>query len=415
MIMMIPAEIDRSPSLERRDRKAEIFVMTTLLTSFVLQRFGVPFGAQLISVSVPIVGVMAVWYLWNGVVGIDRRRVAIMLGLISVVILSLNYTKNSPYPFVVRASLTSLLYWLLLTSFAILAFTKSMHEADFFRMVIRVLAFIGVCGIGEFLAQFLGVKLFSFAQFLPARFSFEPHYNVVIQVANTSLIKANGFFLVEPSTFSQFMALGLACEWVNKRRPWFVALFLFALFSAVSGTGWLVVAGFVAYIGLTSGSRGLKTAFLFSCICVLTFGIIGLVLPDITATLTGRVGEFGLAGTSGNGRFVMPFVVMSDVYHRAPEAFFTGIGPGSTDNILGITYDYGLSTPVKILLEYGILGVLGYLVLILANERTPRQNTLLVPALIILLFGGTNTHFAPVLFPILLITTVANLHTDKTS
>ena len=203
-----------------------------------------------------------------------------------------------------------------------------------------------------------------------------------------------------------------ACEWVSQRRPWVVGLFVFALFSAVSGTGWLVVAGFVAYIGLTSGSRGIVTAIGFSCVCVLAFLVIGFLLPEVAETLTGRVGEFGLQGTSGNARFVTPFLVTSYIYDLAPESFFTGVGPGSSDTFSVISYVYGLNTPVKILLEYGILALLGYLALILTNARTRRQNELLIPSLIVLLFGGTYEHFPPVLFPVLLITTVANLREE---
>ena len=330
--MAVQARIDRSAPLAIDDGKAQTtFVLTTLLSSLLLQRFGIPFGQQLVSVSVPIVGVVVVWYLWVGVLDLNRHRVAILFGVLAVALLSYNHSVNAPFPFVTKISQASLLYWLLLTSFAVLRFSQPMEEGAFFRAVIRVLGFIAICGLGAFAAQFAGLTLFSFSNFLPAQFSFEPFYNVVIPIGDTTWFKANGLFLVEPSTFSQFMALGLICEWVNERRPWIIGLFLFALFSAVSGTGWLAVGGFVAYIGLTSGSRGLATAIGLSCVCVFAFVATGFILPDVTGTLTGRVDEFGLQGTSGNGRFVTPFLVTSHIYDLAPQAFFTGAGPGSSD------------------------------------------------------------------------------------
>ena len=413
--MTVQARVGQPAVVAVENGKAQTtFVLTTLFASLVLQRFGIPLGEQLVSVAAPIVGVVALWYLWTGVLELDRSRVVIMLGLFAVILLSYGYSVSAPFAFVTKISVMSMLYFLLLTSFAMLRFSEPMDEGAFFRAVIRVLAFIAICGLGAFIAQFAGLKFFSFAGFLPPRFSFEPSYNVVIPIGGSSLFKANGLFLVEPSVFSQFMALGLVCEWVTQRRPWFVALFLFALFSAVSGTGWLAVGGFVAYIGLTSGSRGIVTAIGFSCVCVLAFAVIGFFLPDVADMLTGRIGEFGTQGSSGNGRFVTPFLVTGRIYDLAPEAFFTGVGPGSSDTFSIISYVYGLSTPIKILLEYGIFALLAYLALILTNARTPRQNALLVPSLIVLLFGGTYEHFPPVLFPILLITTIANLREDQT-
>jgi hypothetical protein len=404
------ARIGRSAPLVIDDNKAQTaFVLTTLFSSLVLQRFGIPVGGQLVSVALPIVGIVAGWYLWVGVLGLDRQRVVIMFGLLAVVMLSYGYSKNAPFAFVTKSSLMSMIYWLLITSFAVLRFSEPMDEKAFFRAVVRVLAFIAICGIAAFVLQFVGLTLFSFSTFLPEQFSFEPSYNVVIPIGDSSRFKANGLFLVEPSVFSQFMAIGLACEWVTERRPWLVGLFLFALFSAVSGTGWLAVGGFVAYIGLTSGSRGLAAAIAFSCVCILAFAAVGFFLPDVTETLTGRVGEFGAQGSSGNGRFVTPFLVSSYIFDLAPIAFFTGTGPGSADTFSVISYVYGLSTPIKILLEYGILALVAYLALIVANRRTPRQNAVTVPALVVFLFGGTYEHFPPLLFPILLITTVANL------
>ena len=280
-----------------------------------------------------------------------------MFGLLAVIILSYSYSVTAPFAFVTKISVISMLYLLLLTSFAVLRFSQPMDEGVFFRAVIRVLAFIAICGLGAFVGPIRGSDVVSLsAHFCRPSSLLSLTTTSSFRFGDSSLFKANGFFLVEPSVFSQFMAIGLACEWVNQRRPWLVGLFLFALFSAVSGTGWLAVGGFVVYIGLTSGSRGIVTAIGFTCVCVLAFIAIGFFFPEVAETLTGRVGEFGVQGSSGNGRFVTPFLVTSYIYDLSPEAFFTGVGPGSSDSFSVISYVYGLNTPIKILLEYGIRG-----------------------------------------------------------
>jgi hypothetical protein len=381
------------------------FVLIIMLSCLVLQRFGMP-----APISVPgVIGcVVAVWYLWTGVLSFDRHRVGIMLGLVGFGLIAVNLHKSMPVAMVTRISMVSFLYWLVITGFGALRFTRKMDERVFFRIVIGCLAFIAVCGLLAFFAQFAGVRIFSFKSFVPAPLSMEALYNVEIPLGGT-IIKANGFFLVEPSTFSQFMALGLICEWMESRRPAYIALFLFAMFCSASGTGWMVVGAFLLYTGFTKGGRGLWVVLAFSCIFLLAFIVVSFIFPAITDSLAGRIHEINMQGTSGNERFVTPILVMEQVLHAAPWAFFTGIGPGGVESLAGITFVYDMNTPIKIILEYGVFELILYLTLILWNHRTERQNAVLLPLLVLLLIAGGNEHFPPILFPVLLMATVANL------
>ncbi len=381
------------------------FVLIVMLSCLVLQRFGMP-----APISVPgVIGCVAAgWYLWTGVVSFDRKRVGIMLGLVAFGLIAINLHKSMPIAMVTRNSMVSFLYWLVITGFGALRFTRKMDERAFFRIVIGCLAFIAVCGLIGFFAQFAGIRLFSFKPFVPASLSMEALYNVEIPLGG-KIIKANGFFLVEPSTFSQFMALGLICEWLESRRPLYIALFLVSMFCSASGTGWMVVGAFILYTGFTKGGRELWVAIVFSCVCLLAFVVISFVFPAITDSLAGRINEINMQGSSGNERFVTPILVMEEVLHAAPWAFFTGIGPGGVESLAGITFVYDMNTPIKIILEYGVFELILYLTLIVWNHRTERQNAVLLPLLVLLLIAGGNEHFPPILFPVLLIATVANL------
>jgi hypothetical protein len=390
---------------EYHARGQRAFVWIVMLSCLVLQRFGMP-----APISVPgVIGTLAaIWFLWVGILSFDRKRVGIMLGLVGFGLIAVNLHKNMPIAMVTRISLVSFLYWLGITGFGSLRFTRRMDEGVFFSIVIRCLAFIAVCGMVAFLAQFAGIRIFSFKAFVPASLSMESLYNVEIPLGG-SIIKANGFFLVEPSTFSQFMALGLICEWMQSRRVTYIALFLFAMFCSASGTGWMVVGAFVLYTGFTKGGRGLLVALGFCFVFLLAFVAVSFIFPAITDSLAGRIHEINMQGTSGNERFVTPILVMRQVLGAAPWAFFTGIGPGGVDSLAGITYVYDMNTPIKIILEYGIFELVLYLTLILWNQRTERQNAVLLPLLVLLLIAGGNEHFPPILYPVLLIATVANL------
>ncbi|MBV8092442.1 MAG: hypothetical protein JOY71_18040 [Acetobacteraceae bacterium] len=390
------------------------FVVVLLAACLVLQRFGFPSSGTEISIAVPITAAMSCWYLGKGVLAIDRTRLAIMLALVAIALLSFNLQINAPLAIVTRTSVPSLLFWLGITSVAVLRFTTPMDERVFFGLVSRCLSWIAVCGIAEFLAQFVGVKLFSFQSFLPEKYSFEPMYNVVTPAtAGSSILRSNGFFLVEPSVFSQFIAIGLACEWMNERRPVTLSVFLFALFCSVSGTGWLAVGAFVLGLTVSSSGRGLAMGIMFSCICALAFFVIGLVLPEATETLQSRIGEFWMPGSSGYLRFATPIMALSHIFDQEPFAMLTGMGPGSATTLATITYEYGTGTPGKILLEYGLFGLIAYVALILANRRTRAQTAVLMPVLVVLMLGGGYDHFPPVLFPVLLIATIANLSSAR--
>ena len=157
------------------------FVLVMLVSCLVLQRVGLPAGADaVVSIAAPVGGMLAIWYIWTGVLSFDRKRVGIMLGLVGVALISVNLHRNVPIAMVTRNSAFSLFFWLCLTAFGTLRFTKPMDERVFFAILIRCLAFIAISGIAQFFAQFVGIKVFSFGGLLPAHFPMERFYNVEI-------------------------------------------------------------------------------------------------------------------------------------------------------------------------------------------------------------------------------------------
>ncbi len=384
-----------------------------MLICLLLQRFAVPAGGALqISVATPLVLGLGIWGLLSRTLTLDRRRAAWFAGLLGIALLSTAAQVSLPLAIAPRSSVPSLLYWLAITAFAVLRFRAPMPERAFWKLVSQCLGAVAIAGLLQFALQFVGLKLFRFGGLVPYNLLIEDQYNLVISLGVADLLKSNGFFLVEPSVFSQFMAVGIIIEALYFRRPWWFVMFFAGLFVSASGTGWLVLGSYIVVLGFSSGLRGMTGAILLAGGCALGLAIVTLVLPAVSEALLGRANELSQVGSSGYERFVTPLMALDAVLHAAPWAFFTGIGPGASTD-LAIPFFYTLNTPVKILLEYGAFGLLAYLGLLVTGTRTKGQTILLVPLLVLLLFTGGYHQFSPILFPVLLMGSVALLRPEQ--
>lgn len=384
------------------------FSLGILLISLYLQRFGFTAGSgPKISVATPLGFLLIIWGLASGSLAFDRRRTALMLGLGAVALMAYNFQVNMPLAMAPRSSLISALYWLAVTSFAALRFAEPMDEERFFRLTNKVLIGIAVAGLLQFVVQIGGISIFAFTGILPDSILIEENFNTAIPF-DFGLMKSNGFFLVEPSFFSQFMATGIIIELLYFKRPWAVLILFAGLMASASGTGWMVLGSFVIGVTLAQGRSGFVLALATVAGVAVLLGLVSLVAPSVTNSLWDRTYEFSLPGTSGNERFVTPFMLLRDVIENTSRTVITGIGPGASEAV-DVPYKYGVNAPVKVMLEYGGFGLILYLALFLTATRTRRQASLVVPMMVLLLFGGGNQLFSPVLFPVLLFIAVAVL------
>ena len=399
------------PSIWRGRLGVNAFTWGTLFCCLALQRLAVPAAGLKVSLATPLVLGLALWGLASGTLVIERRRMALYCGLCAVAMFSVATQVSLPLAMAPRMSTTSLAYWLGITAFAVLRFRHSVSETAFFRLVSLALAALAVAGLLQFALQFVGIGLFSFAGIVPDQFLIEEQYKVVIPI-DRGLNKSNGFFLVEPSVFSQFMALAVVIEALYLRRAAYLVLFFAALLLSMSGTGWMVLGSYIAVLAISAGRRGLLGAILLAAGCALAFTALSFVAPDFADMMSGRMYEFTLPGTSGHERFVTPFMALQDLFNAAPWVSVTGIGPGASEQLM-VPYIYHLNTPVKVLMEYGVFGLTLYLALLTWGTRPKRQSTLLVPLMALLLLTGGYHQFSPILFAVLLIGTVAYVREDE--
>ncbi len=377
----------------------------------VLQRFGLPFGGKSFSIVGPIGMIVAGFYLLRGTLAFNELRLWCYVALAALAVFGLVWHAVVPGRLADVPNLRSLSQFLLLTSFATFTFMQAVSEHSFFQLVNKWFAFIAIAGIVQFFLQLVGLGLFAFTGVLPDSILFESSYNLQIFVGVGDLLKSNGFFLIEPSTFSQVMALGLIIEILAFRRPIYLGLFVFAILLSFSGTGWIVVGAFVAAAAIGMGWRGIAIALGTVLLLGSILGGATLLAPDLAGAVQQRMDEFSRPGTSGHLRFITPFWILSDTLTETPSAAFIGIGPGVSERLTP-PYEYDVNTPVKISLEFGIPAFLLYLLLFVGGRKSPIQRRILVPAATMFFIAGAYQQFPPVLFMILLLIAVARLRAD---
>ena len=403
------AAVNSFPSDNQAQRRTLRFIVAILCASLFLQRFAVPLGSKPFSLVGPVGMLLAAWSVARGTLVFHRARLCAFLFLSACVLAGVAWESMSPAGSLDGGpNLASMAQFLLLTCFAVLGFAEPLDETRFFRTVNFWFAVIAAAGVLQFFAQFAGVRIFAFTGILPAPILYEYGYNTSIPVGVGSLLKSNGFFLIEPSTFSQVMALGLIIEMLAFRRVVFLLLFALAELLSFSGTGWIVLASFVAASMVGMGQRGIALAAATVLLLGLAFGIGSLAAPDFAHAFEQRIGEISHPGTSGHRRFVTPFWALSDTLNEQPSAALIGLGSGVSER-LDLPYDYDVNTPIKVALDNGFPALIAYVLLFLLGRKSPIQAALTVPACTLFFFTGAYQQFPPVIFLVLLLISVARL------
>lgn len=387
---------------------AAALAWTVMLACLVLQRLAIPVGELKVSLAVPVVGAAALAGLAAGVLVLDRLRVVLLLVLAAIGCLSMALAVHLPLVFAPRQSVASLAQFLLLTGFAVLAVARPVPARAAMGAVADAVALVALAGIAQFLLQFVGFGLFSFQGLVPDAFLNEEAWAVVLPIEGTMLNRSNGFFLVEPSVLSQVVAIALMIETLWFRRPARFALLGAAFVVGGSGTVLLVLGCFGLTLAAMNRGRGLLLAAGLAIGAALAAGAAALLLPDVFAAFAGRADEVAREGSSGHERFVTPFLIMAEAFGATPRTLLLGLGPGSAEH-LAVPWRYWTNTPAKVLIDYGVPGFACYLGLLVAGPFD-RPRLLMLPALLVLLLLTGGYHqFAPMLFIVLLLTTLLRL------
>jgi len=232
--------------------------------------------------------------------------------------------------------------------------------------------FFAACGLLQFVLQpLLGVALaFPVEHGLPKLFLIQA-FNPLIPVNyGEDTLKANGVFFLEPSFFSQFVALGLLAELSMRNRLPRVALMVAGLAVSYSGTGLVVAAAGV--LGLVA-VKGRWDLLLLLALALPVLWLLGEASPLLP--LLNRASEFQSSHSSGSARFVSWIDMLQRQWWPEPSRVLFGAGAGSFAPAAAVarqpTAEMSFS---KMLFEYGITGALlffAFLVYAFNSVRAP--------------------------------------------
>jgi hypothetical protein len=360
---------------QRRGREAPVERQTfralavMILACIFLQRFAIPLGTAQIAVSFAISYAAFAYLLLSGCMTVNPILVVAYLiaasGLTVVAMIA------------DQVSISSYVY--LLSIYALYSFRLRRKDSSYERTLDLYQDAMMVCaalGVAQFLGQFVvgnelvfPIDLYVNPTYLIDRF------NVIIPLTNdSSIMKANGVFFLEPSFFSQFLGLSLVIELLHRKRARRLALIIGGMIVSYSGTGLSLAVLFGAWTLLRQGN--VKLLALAALAAVLL--VVGSSVLNLTVFID-RIGEFGSRESSGFARFISPFYLISDFIITSPQSFLFGLGPGSIENAVGLaaSRDYLAhdATWIKLLYEYGAIGtvlLMGYMALSLFSGARDR-------------------------------------------
>ena len=332
----------------QRDQLTRGLVLLMIAGVILLQRFALPIGDTPLSLSLVLGFGLFLGLVVTGRLAINTQRLGLFL-FASATLLLTQLTGPG------RFSPSSVGLLLLLYSIYVFRFRHGISlSGSVLRMFRGVMVICAAAGVSQFLLQFVaGAEvIFPIDRFVDESFLL-PRFNVIIPLEYGSpIMKSNGVFFLEPSVFSQFMALAFLIESLYFRSMWRQALFLVGLFVAYSGTGLLLFG--VSLPAIFLRPRGLRTLIVVALLAVVV--VVGGEQLYID-TIARRVGEFQGTRTSGFARFISPFFLVDEfTFDTLPSSLF-GLGAGSIDSVFDkVLYLAHDPSWVKVTFEYGVVG-----------------------------------------------------------
>lgn len=326
-----------------------------LFSAIFLQRFALHVSGYPVQlVQLTVLGLM-IYLLWRRIALVDSARLLGFLALVCVFAIEGLISRGAD-------SLTSL--GLLLAIYALNIFVVTVSQENYVRILSsfqRMMVITATLGLTQFFGQFVvpagwSEYLFSFKDLIPADWLL-PAFNTVIPVhQGGSVFKSNGVVFLEPSTFSQFLAVAMIVELAVFHAPWRFAVFAFAYLVTYSGTGLVILAATLPFF-LTR----LRPGHLLVGAVVLGGVFLAAGAALNLDVFVNRAGSFNNEHSSAFARFVGPWMWIRDVQMTDTWRTFFGYGAGSVAMLQqNASFDFHDPTWAKVTIEYGLIGALAF-------------------------------------------------------
>lgn len=362
-------------------------VLVLIVLVLVLQRFVIPAGGSPAPLVVPVGYAGAAVLALTGRLTVDRLRLelfAIAAVLCAATTFITAVRGGSP-------SVTSL--GLLLVLYLLWTLRAVPGTATAFRQVARgfvsAMVVLASVGVAQLALQLAGVWRYRdyLADVVPSSWLSQAFNTNIPAYFGSPVYKANAFVFLEPSYLSQFAALAVIAAIVIRAPVWQVLVLLSGLFSAISGTGIiLLAAGLLLLLVRAPSAFGPR-----HLVALAAVGGAALLTP-VGSLLLDRVGEPTETGSSGYLRFVQPYTEVAQGLESDPVRYVVGAGAGAVERLLTSSRGGYLGQAVvypivpKLVFEYGLVagGVFALFIVLALVDRAPWR---VVPgSLVVMLF-----------------------------
>jgi hypothetical protein len=396
--MTFPAvSVDSAPAREGRSRVdpwASIVFWMPIAGVTVISKIAVEIGGKEILIGVPAILGATVLGMFTGRLQVEPRRLMMFLGLVAVILAEQAF---AAYAF----STTSLTLFLALHVPYIFRLEGGHDPAVYMDRYINLTWIICILGISQYFAQFvIGVRYaYPIEHFWPQ--SLLTHgYNYLNPLRyGSSVLKSNGLVLLEPSFYSQMMAIGFGLEAVNKRRGWRLASYGAGFVVAFSGTGLIIMAAVLPTLMIGYRRYSLLFLLIVGGATVLSFGEslgLGLFLE--------RSREFESTESSGYQRYIGPAMLFGQYLWGDPQRWLFGLGSGMMTRMTPRPMFNAAETGwAKLILEFGLIGAGAYFAFLYTCVFRSRQPVVLRVSLAVmsLLSGILDSPVHGMILPLL--------------
>lgn len=287
-----------------------------------------------------------------GAMAVEPRRLALFTGMLAILGLIQLFQPDSFSP----SSLLLLVAVHVPYVFSVTGDDMKDRIIRFFLGTVLVLACLGIAQYA--LQYFVSPRfLFPIENFTPERFIVQQFNHQAAMGYGSHEYRANGVFLLEPSFFSQVLAVAIIAELCTFGRMLRLAIYGVALIVSYSGTGLIVLAVCLPLCLVAQRRWGLLVAGLIALAV-----IIALQLNFHANRLLSRIGEFDSQQSSGYQRFVGGFLLFDKFLWQDLWRALFGYGAGSFVSYSGRVHDYAAAEMAlfKIVFEFGLIGAAAY-------------------------------------------------------
>ena len=315
----------------------------------IVQRFAIPFDESQFGFGFLFCLLITIGLFFSGRLTVDPTRMILYTVAICGCLVTLFFKR-------IEISVTSLL--MLFVMYFSYSFSLKIYHRHYLSILSSfqdIILFCAWCGLIQFCIQFVLSPdfMFPFDLILPENL-FIPGFNLRIPITETlTYEKSTGFWFLEPSIWSQFLAIAIIIELRYFNRLKRLAFYLGSIALCFSGTGPVLLITVGAVMVIAQGRFG-----------VMFLAILGLasvfIFKDFFpfSVFYERLSDFSNAQSSGSGRFIATYWVIGDLLAEGRYTdLFWGFGPGQLLHVTS-NADYFVqdSSWFKLLLEYGVFG-----------------------------------------------------------